>query len=187
MPSFAAVRVSPIRHVLPANRLPGSRDERAGRRLARARGGRGTVEPSDVRKPDYFHKVVDCQWACPAHTNVPEYIRLIAQGRYRTRTCSTGSRTCSRASWADVRSALRAGLPADARGREAGRDLPAQACRRRPARRHHRPLAQGAGAARTASASRASAPAPLRSRSPTISLRSATRSRSSRSSRSRAG
>ena len=31
---------------------------------------------------DYFHKVVDCQWACPAHTNVPEYIRLIAQGRY---------------------------------------------------------------------------------------------------------
>jgi len=32
--------------------------------------------------PDYYHKVVDCQWACPAHTNVPEYIRLIAQGRY---------------------------------------------------------------------------------------------------------
>ena len=30
----------------------------------------------------YFHKVVDCQWACPAHTPVPEYIRLIAQGRY---------------------------------------------------------------------------------------------------------
>jgi formate dehydrogenase (NADP+) beta subunit len=40
------------------------------------------VQPTDVRKPDYFHKVVDCQWACPAHTNVPEYIRLIAQGRY---------------------------------------------------------------------------------------------------------
>jgi formate dehydrogenase (NADP+) beta subunit len=32
--------------------------------------------------PDYFHKVVDCQWACPAHTAVPEYIRLIAEGRY---------------------------------------------------------------------------------------------------------
>ena len=32
--------------------------------------------------PGYFHKVVDCQWACPAHTPVPEYIRLIAQGRY---------------------------------------------------------------------------------------------------------
>ncbi len=40
------------------------------------------MQPTDVRNPDYFHKVVDCQWACPAHTNVPEYIRLIAQGRY---------------------------------------------------------------------------------------------------------
>jgi formate dehydrogenase beta subunit len=40
------------------------------------------VKPTDVRNPNYFHKVVDCQWACPAHTNVPEYIRLIAQGRY---------------------------------------------------------------------------------------------------------
>jgi formate dehydrogenase beta subunit len=40
------------------------------------------VKPTDVQNPSYFHKVVDCQWACPAHTNVPEYIRLIAQGRY---------------------------------------------------------------------------------------------------------
>ena len=40
------------------------------------------MEPTDVADPEYFHKVVDCQWACPAHTNVPEYIRLIAQGRY---------------------------------------------------------------------------------------------------------
>ncbi|HEX3681504.1 MAG TPA: FAD-dependent oxidoreductase [Bryobacteraceae bacterium] len=40
------------------------------------------MKPTDVQNPDYFHKVVDCQWACPAHTNVPEYIRLIAQGRY---------------------------------------------------------------------------------------------------------
>jgi NADPH-dependent glutamate synthase beta subunit-like oxidoreductase/ferredoxin len=40
------------------------------------------VTPTDVQNPDYFHKVVDCQWACPAHTNVPEYIRLIANGRY---------------------------------------------------------------------------------------------------------
>jgi formate dehydrogenase (NADP+) beta subunit len=40
------------------------------------------VRPTDVRRPSYFHKVVDCQWACPAHTNVPEYIRLIAQGRH---------------------------------------------------------------------------------------------------------
>jgi formate dehydrogenase (NADP+) beta subunit len=38
--------------------------------------------PTDVSNPAYYHKVVDCQWACPAHTNVPEYIRLIAQGRY---------------------------------------------------------------------------------------------------------
>jgi NADPH-dependent glutamate synthase beta subunit-like oxidoreductase/ferredoxin len=40
------------------------------------------VPPTNVRDPQYFHKVVDCQWACPAHTNVPEYIRLIAQGRF---------------------------------------------------------------------------------------------------------
>jgi len=40
------------------------------------------VLPTNIKNPDYFHKVVDCQWACPAHTNVPEYIRLIAQGRY---------------------------------------------------------------------------------------------------------
>ncbi len=37
---------------------------------------------TDTSDPNYYHKVVDCQWACPAHTNVPEYIRLIAQGRY---------------------------------------------------------------------------------------------------------
>jgi formate dehydrogenase beta subunit len=37
---------------------------------------------TDTSRPDYFHKVVDCQWACPAHTPVPEYIRLIADGRY---------------------------------------------------------------------------------------------------------
>ncbi|MBA3476874.1 MAG: FAD-dependent oxidoreductase [Lautropia sp.] len=40
------------------------------------------MRPTDVQAPDYFHKVVDCQWACPAHTPVPEYIRLIAAGRY---------------------------------------------------------------------------------------------------------
>jgi len=40
------------------------------------------VTPTDISRPDYFHKVVDCQWACPAHTPVPEYIRLIAAGRY---------------------------------------------------------------------------------------------------------
>lgn len=40
------------------------------------------MKPTDIRNPDTFHKVVDCQWACPAHTPVPEYIRLIAAGRY---------------------------------------------------------------------------------------------------------
>ena len=45
--------------------------------------GRGkTMKPTDTSNPDYFHKVVDCQWACPAHTDVPLYIRLIAQGRF---------------------------------------------------------------------------------------------------------
>jgi NADPH-dependent glutamate synthase beta subunit-like oxidoreductase len=40
------------------------------------------MQPTNVGNPSYYHKVVDCQWACPAHTNVPEYIRLIAQGRF---------------------------------------------------------------------------------------------------------
>src|SRR6266568_5204062 len=40
------------------------------------------MESTNIGNPDYFHKVVDCQWACPAHTPVPEYIRLIAEGRY---------------------------------------------------------------------------------------------------------
>ena len=40
------------------------------------------MKPTDISNPDYFHKVVDCQHACPAHTPVPEYIRLIAEGKY---------------------------------------------------------------------------------------------------------
>jgi NADPH-dependent glutamate synthase beta subunit-like oxidoreductase/ferredoxin len=40
------------------------------------------MDPTDTRNPDYYHRVVDCQWACPAHTDVPQYIRLIAQGKY---------------------------------------------------------------------------------------------------------
>jgi len=40
------------------------------------------VKPTDIKNPEYFHKVVDCQYACPAHTPVPEYIRLIAAERY---------------------------------------------------------------------------------------------------------
>ena len=44
--------------------------------------GQEVVQPTDVADPSYFHKVVDCQWACPAHTPVPEYIRKIAAGDY---------------------------------------------------------------------------------------------------------
>ena len=40
------------------------------------------MQPTDIKNPEYFHKVVDCQYACPAHTPVPEYIRLIAAGKY---------------------------------------------------------------------------------------------------------
>ena len=40
------------------------------------------MKPTHVNDPSYYHRVVDCQWACPAHTNVPEYIRLIAQGKF---------------------------------------------------------------------------------------------------------
>jgi len=40
------------------------------------------MNETDIHEPNYFHKVVDCQWACPAHTPVPEYIRLISQQRY---------------------------------------------------------------------------------------------------------
>ncbi len=40
------------------------------------------MDPTDTQRNEYFHRVVDCQWACPAHTDVPEYIRLVAQGRF---------------------------------------------------------------------------------------------------------
>jgi formate dehydrogenase (NADP+) beta subunit len=40
------------------------------------------MNPTDTANPDHYHRVVDCQWACPAHTDVPEYIRMIAQGRF---------------------------------------------------------------------------------------------------------
>jgi NADPH-dependent glutamate synthase beta subunit-like oxidoreductase/ferredoxin len=42
----------------------------------------GAVRPTDTTDPAYYHRVIDCQWACPAHTDVPQYIRLIAQGRF---------------------------------------------------------------------------------------------------------
>ena len=44
--------------------------------------GEIALKPTDIKDPEYFHNVVDCQYACPAHTPVPEYIRLIAEGRY---------------------------------------------------------------------------------------------------------
>lgn len=40
------------------------------------------MEPTNVQDPEYYHKVVDCQHACPAHTPVPHYIRLISAGKY---------------------------------------------------------------------------------------------------------
>ena len=40
------------------------------------------MKPTDTSNPEYFHKVVDCQYGCPAHTDVPSYIRMIAQGRF---------------------------------------------------------------------------------------------------------
>src|SRR5512140_3020040 len=43
---------------------------------------RAVMKPTNIFDPSYFHKVVDCQWACPAHTPVPEYIRLISQEKY---------------------------------------------------------------------------------------------------------
>ncbi len=49
---------------------------------APAKPQRPGMKATDISNPDYFHKVVDCQWACPAHTPVPEYIRLISAGRY---------------------------------------------------------------------------------------------------------
>jgi formate dehydrogenase beta subunit len=57
----------------PSRQMPG-----AGAKLSSQTG----MAPTDIKNPDYFHKVVDCQWACPAHTPVPEYIRMIAAGRY---------------------------------------------------------------------------------------------------------
>lgn len=40
------------------------------------------MKPTNISDPEYFHQVIDCQYACPSHTPVPEYIRLIAAGRY---------------------------------------------------------------------------------------------------------
>jgi len=60
--------------------IPGS-EGRTDKR-PRVEGSLDVLQPTDIGDPEYFHKVVDCQWACPAHTPVPEYIRMIAAGRY---------------------------------------------------------------------------------------------------------
>jgi formate dehydrogenase beta subunit len=88
------------------------------------------VKPTNIGGHEYFHKVVDCQWACPAHTPVPEYIRLIAAGRLFGRLHDQLALEClPRHSRPRLRPALRAGLPPRPRGQGAGGHLPPQACR----------------------------------------------------------
>ena len=117
------------------------------------------MQPTDTSNPDYFHHVVDCQWACPAHTDVPEYIRLIAPGQFtdaymvnRESNVFPGilGRVCDRPCEPACRRGARRG--------KAGRDLPPEARRRRPARTIVRPPAESRRSRRTASASPASAP-----------------------------
>ena len=102
------------------------------------------MQPTDIANPDYFHKVVDCQWACPAHTPVPEYIRLIAAGRYADAYMVNWEsnvfpgilgRTCDR----PCEPACRRGRVEEDAGSRAGRDLPPEARRRRLQGRHPRP------------------------------------------------
>ena len=109
-------------------------------------GGAGHgMTPTDIGNPDYFHKVVDCQWACPAHTPVPEYIRLIAAGRYSDAYMVNWysnvfpgilGRTCDR----PCEPACRRGRVED----EPVAHLPPEARRRRQQGRYHRAPAQGA-------------------------------------------
>ena len=118
------------------------------------------MKPTDIGNPDYFHKVVDCQWACPAHTPVPEYIRMIAAGRYSDAYMVNWhsnvfpgvlGRTCDRPC-----------EPACRRGRveevtesaAAGRHLPLEARRRRQQGRCEGAHAAAGDCKRMASASR---------------------------------
>ncbi|EQD77037.1 glutamate synthase small subunit, partial [mine drainage metagenome] len=119
-----------------------------------ASGRRYAVQPTDIRKPEYFHKVVDCQWACPAHTPVPEYIRLIAAGRYSDAYMVNWEsnvfpgilgRTCDRPCEPACRRGRVEENNGDGSGKSeagAGGDLPAEARRRRPQGRHPRPPAE---------------------------------------------
>jgi NADPH-dependent glutamate synthase beta subunit-like oxidoreductase len=96
------------------------------------------LKPTDIGDPDYFHKVVDCQWACPAHTPVPEYIRLIAQGRYSDAYMVNWAsnvfpgilgRTCDRpCEPACRRGRVEEGHP-EADGKSAGKPEPVAICR----------------------------------------------------------
>ncbi len=132
------------------------------------------MKNTDIAAPDYFHKVVDCQWACPAHTPVPEYIRLIAQGRYDDAYMINWKsnvfpgvlgRTCDRPC-----------EPACRRVRV--EDEPVAICRLKRVAADYKDdvkarHAEAGRSARTASASRWSAAGPPRSPSRAISRRSA--------------
>ena len=112
------------------------------------------MPPTDIGNPDYFHKVVDCQWACPAHTPVPEYIRLIAAGRYADAyMVNWKSNVFPGVLGPHLRPALRAGLPPRP-GREAE---PVAICRLKRVAADNKDDIEGrmpaaAGAERTASA-----------------------------------
>ena len=90
------------------------------------------MKATDISQADYFHKVVDCQWACPAHTPVPEYIRRISAGDYvGAYMINWKSNVFPGILGTHLRSPLRAGLPPRTGGGAAGRHLPPQARRRR--------------------------------------------------------
>ena len=156
MSGFGGVpRVGPLTSRRIRRQADGEKKRQFARKPAAGRAHEESMKLTDISAPDYFHKVVDCQWACPAHTPVPEYIRLIAAGRYTDAYMVNWKsnvfpgilgRTCDRPC-----------EPACRRGRVengAGRDLPAEARRRRQQGRHPRPPAQAGGRRRTASASR---------------------------------
>ena len=144
------------------------------------------MQPTDIAHPDYFHKVVDCQWACPAHTPVPEYIRLIAQGRYGDAYMVNWNsnvfpgilgRTCDR----PCEPACRRGRVEENQGEK---PEPVAICRlKRVAADYKEDIrdraSEEAPPSATASASRASAPARPRSRWRATSRRWATTSRCS--------
>ena len=122
-------------------RTRSTRPAPSGRQASRTGAG---LDPTDIARPDYFHKVVDCQWACPAHTPVPEYIRLIAAGRYGDAYIVNWrsnvfpgilGRTCDRpCEPACRRGRVEAGSPEHRKNvgqARAGRDLPPEARRRR--------------------------------------------------------